>query len=87
MLLPLPRGDTLQSMSKVSVADVLELSISERIQLVEDIWDSIAAVSQSVSLTPAQRDELDRRLEDYRRHPGEGSPWDEVRNRILAGGR
>ena len=74
-------------MSKVSVADVLELSISERIQLVEDIWDSIANVPQSVPLTAAQREELDRRLEDYRQHPDEGSPWEEVRSRILAGGR
>ena len=74
-------------MSKVSVADVLELSISERIQLVGDIWDSIATVPQSVSLTPAQREELDRRLDDYRQHPGEDSPWEEVRSRILAGGR
>jgi putative addiction module component (TIGR02574 family) len=73
-------------MSKVSVADALELSISERIPLVEDIWDSIATVPQSVSLTPAQREELDRRLEDYRQHPGEGSPWEEVRIRILSEG-
>lgn len=74
-------------MSKVSVADTLELSISERIQLVEDIWDSIASVPQSVALTPAQREELDRRIEDYRQHPEEGSPWEEARLRILAGGR
>ena len=74
-------------MSKVSVADLLELSISERIQLVEDIWDSIASIPQSVPLTAAQRDELDRRLEDYRQHPDDGSPWEEVRSRILAGGR
>jgi putative addiction module component (TIGR02574 family) len=73
-------------MSKVSAADALGLSIPERIQLVRDIWDSIAAVPQPVSLTPAQREELDRRLEDYRQHPGEGSPWEEVRSRILAGG-
>ena len=72
-------------MSKVSVADVLDLSISERIQLVEDIWDSIASIPQSVPLTPGQRAELDRRLEDYRQRPDEGSPWEEVRSRILAG--
>ena len=74
-------------MSKVSVADALKLSISDRIQLVGDIWDSIATVPESVSLTAAQREELDRRLEDYRQHPDEGSPWEEVRSRILAGGR
>jgi len=70
-------------MSKVSVADVLQLSVSERIQLVGDIWDSIAAVPEQVPLTPAQREELDRRLEDYHQHPDEGSPWEEVRSRIL----
>ena len=74
---------TIPSMSKFSLADVLELSVPERIQLVEDIWDSIAAVPQSVSLTKAQCEELDRRLEDYRAHPEEGSPWEEVKARIL----
>lgn len=70
-------------MSKVSLADVLELSLPERIQLVEDIWDSIAAIPQPLPLTEAQRDELDRRLEHYREHPEDGSPWEEVKSRIL----
>lgn len=70
-------------MSKVNLADVLELSVPERIQLVEDIWDSIAAIPQSVPLTEAQRTELDRRLEDCRLHPEDGSPWEQVRKRIL----
>jgi putative addiction module component (TIGR02574 family) len=70
-------------MSKFSLADVLELSVSERIKLVEDIWDSIAEVPQSVSLTTAQREELDRRLEDYKAHPDDGSPWETVKSRIL----
>jgi putative addiction module component (TIGR02574 family) len=70
-------------MSKVSLADVLELSLPERIQLVEDIWDSIAAIPQPMPLTQAQREELDRRLEDYRQHPEDGSPWEKVKSRIL----
>jgi putative addiction module component (TIGR02574 family) len=70
-------------MSKVSMADVLELSVPERIQLVEDIWDSIATVPRPIPLTDAQCEELDRRLEDYRQHPDEGSPWEEVKSRIL----
>lgn len=70
-------------MSKVSLADVLELSLPERIQLVEDIWDSIAAIPQPLPLSEAQRGELDRRLEDYRQHPKDGSPWEEVKTRIL----
>ena len=74
-------------MNKVSVADVLQLSIPERIRLVEDIWDSIASVPEQITLSPAQREELDRRLQDYREHPSEGSPWEEVRSRLLANGQ
>jgi len=60
------------------MADVLELSLAERIQLVEDIWDSIASVPNAVSLTDAQRQELDRRLEAARKDPEAGSPWEDV---------
>ncbi|MBM4038777.1 MAG: addiction module protein [Planctomycetes bacterium] len=67
----------------VSLADVLNLSVAERIQLVEDIWDSIAAVPESVPLTDAQREELDCRLDAYHRDPAAGAPWEEVRERIL----
>ena len=42
-----------------------ELPIDKRIQLVEDLWDSIAADGEAVSLSDEQRAELDRRLDDY----------------------
>ena len=62
--------------------DILELSVEERIQMVEDIWDSIAAVPEAVSLSEEQKKELDRRLGAYHRNPDAGSPWIEVRKRI-----
>ena len=65
-------------------ADILELSVAERIQLVEDIWDSIAAVPESVPLSEEQKIELDRRLEAYHQNPDAGSPWGEVKQRIHA---
>jgi putative addiction module component (TIGR02574 family) len=52
--------------------DILQLSVSERIQLAEDIWDSIAANPESLPLTDAERQELDRRLESFARNPDEG---------------
>lgn len=63
-------------------ADILKLSISERIQLVQDIWDSIAEVPDSVLLTDEQKAELDRRLEAYHIDPNAGSPWSVVRERF-----
>ena len=50
-------------------SDILRLSISERIQLVQDIWDSIAEVPDSVLLTDEQKAELDRRLDAYHKAP------------------
>lgn len=41
------------------------IPISERIQLVEDIWDSIAADQEMLSITDEQRAELDSRLDAY----------------------
>ena len=63
-------------------ADILALSVEERIQMVEDIWDSIAAVPEAVLLSEEQKKELDCRLEAYHQNPDAGSPWIEVRERI-----
>jgi len=70
------------AMNTLTKADVLSLSVPERIQLVEDIWDSIAEVPEEVGLTEEQKAELDRRLDAYHRNPDEGSPWGLVRERI-----
>ena len=69
-------------MSTLAIADILRLSVSERIQLVEDIWDSVAEVPESVPLTEVEKAELDRRLDAYHQNPKEGSPWGMVRDRI-----
>ena len=47
------------------LGNLRELPIDKRIQLVEDLWDSIAADGGAVSLSDEQRTELDRRLDDY----------------------
>ena len=72
-------------MEKITISDLLELSISERIQLVGDLWDSIATVPEAVSLTEAQKQELDRRLDAYHKNPDAGSPWESVKERIRKG--
>lgn len=62
--------------------ELFSLSIPERIQLVEDIWDSIAVHPEMVELTPQIRDELDKRLEEHEQNPDDVSTWDEVRARL-----
>ena len=59
-----------------------DLTLEERIKLVEDIWDSIAAEQESLPLTSEQRRELDRRLERYRVDGDRGAPAGESIERI-----
>ena len=54
------------------------LSISERIRLVEEIWDTIAEENEAFELTEAQKRELDRRLASAGNDPGQGRTWDEI---------
>lgn len=60
-----------------------KLSISDRILLVEEIWDTIAEENQAFELTDAQKRELDRRLELARANPGQGRTWDEIKAEFM----
>jgi putative addiction module component (TIGR02574 family) len=54
------------------LTDIERLSLTERIQLVQDIWDGIAAAPEQLPVTEAQQQELDRRLDAYQRNPQGG---------------
>jgi len=71
-------------MENIKVTDTLKLSIPERIQLVEDIWDTIASETESIELTDNEKKIIDERLEAYHKNPDEGSPWDDVYKRIVS---
>ena len=64
------------------LTDILQMSVAERIQLAEDIWDSIAAVPDALPLTDTERQELDHRLQLHAQNPDEGIPWDELKDRL-----
>ncbi|GAA5137959.1 addiction module protein [Alloalcanivorax gelatiniphagus] len=65
---------------------IRDLPVDQRLRLVEDLWDSIAADQGNVELTAAHRQELDRRLDAYRQDPLPGADMlevlDRVRNRL-----
>lgn len=69
-------------MKSSSIVEYVKLSVPERIQLVEDIWDSIAEIPEELPLTARQQEELDRRFISYRSNPEEGRPWEYVRETI-----
>jgi putative addiction module component (TIGR02574 family) len=67
--------------------DFRALSVAERLQLVEDLWDSIATKSPDKALpaTPELAAELDRRRAEHEAEPTTAIPWDQARARILRG--
>ena len=65
-------------MSPAQIEELLNLSVEERIELVEAIWDSIAEHPESLPVTDAQRHELDRRLSEHLTDPSAARPWLEV---------
>ncbi|MDP2644420.1 MAG: addiction module protein [Desulfobacterales bacterium] len=73
-------------MKQITATDALALSIPERIQLVEDIWDTIATEPEAVEFTEDEKRIIDERLEAYHRNPDLGSPWEDVYKRIVAKG-
>lgn len=70
-------------MSRVHLAEILELPVTERVKIVQAIWDSVCEVPEPFPLSRAERAKLDQRLEAYRRDPEVTSPWSEVKERIL----
>ena len=67
--------------------NIASLTPEERLDLREELWDSVGSASEAIPLTGAQRAELDRRLDDLEREGPVGIPWDEVLGRIRGRGR
>lgn len=59
-----------------------QMTQAERILYVQDLWDRIAADAADSPLTPAQAAEIDRRLDDHRKHPETSIPWEVTREQI-----
>ena len=69
-------------MSRSLLAQAAKLSVSERIELAEAIWDTVGTDLGSVPIPESHKAELDRRLKDLEDDPDAGSPWEEVRARL-----
>ena len=61
---------------------VFDLSPSEKLQLVEDLWDDLAATPEVVPVHDWQKDELARRKANLLRNPASALSWQEVQRRV-----
>lgn len=65
-------------------APFLKLGRAERLQLVEDLWESLAQDGAAMPVSDEQRDELRRRKERFRQHPESGLSWEQVKSQARA---
>jgi putative addiction module component (TIGR02574 family) len=64
--------------------ELRSLPISERVQLVEDLWDSIAQDASEITLGQDQIDLLDKRLDAADKDPRAGTHWEVAKQRIIS---
>jgi putative addiction module component (TIGR02574 family) len=65
-------------------APIFKLGLAERLQLVEDLWDSIVREDAALAVSDSKRDELRRRKDRYSRDPSSAVTWDHVKKRARA---
>ena len=61
---------------------VFDLSPSEKLQLVEDLWDDLAATPEAVPVHDWQKDELARRKANLLSNPASALSWEEIQRRV-----
>ena len=65
-----------------STLSIFDLSPSEKLQLVEDLWDDLAATPADIPIADWQIEELNRRKANLMSNPASGLSWDEVKRRV-----
>ncbi|HEY1121243.1 MAG TPA: addiction module protein [Haloferula sp.] len=65
---------------KTEFAELFKLSRAERIELVEDLWDSLAEEDAQEEISEEKRNELAARRDKFRSDPETGLSWDQVKD-------
>ncbi|NJD20731.1 MAG: addiction module protein [Gemmatimonadetes bacterium] len=69
-------------MVKIDMEGIRRLSVAERVQLAQDIWDTLEPTAEDLPLTEEQEAILDRRLAEHRADPTSAIPWETVKARL-----
>lgn len=67
-----------------TLTELTSLPVTDRLRVVESLWDSIES-DTPVSLSPEQRDEINRRIVAHQANPDDLITWDQVLDRLRAG--
>lgn len=69
--------------SQLTPGDLRQLSVADRLRLIEDVWDSLREHPETLEVPNWHRAELDARLQAHSNDPSAARPWGEVKTEIL----
>ena len=70
-------------MNSLLSEQIMPLTVAERLQLIEEIWNSISNHESEIALTSAQQEEIERRLESYTDIKNQGKSWQEIKQKFV----
>jgi putative addiction module component (TIGR02574 family) len=82
MRLAPPEREAENAAMSIMRTEIRSLSVTDRLRLLEEIWDSLAETPEAIPVTDAQRKELARRRRAHARNPSTAKSWAEVRARL-----
>jgi putative addiction module component (TIGR02574 family) len=71
-------------MNKALLDELMQLTPAERLELAQELWDSVPDETDDFELTPEQKTELDRRMAEHERDPSRAIPLEEFLSRLRA---
>ena len=71
-------------MSRSPLDEILELPTAQRVEIAQEIWESVFEHPDDVFHTSAQKEELERRWRAFEENPDEGEPWEDVKQSLLS---
>jgi putative addiction module component (TIGR02574 family) len=66
----------------LATLSIFDLSPSEKLQLVEDLWDDLAAGPMEIPIYNWQKEELKSRRANLEKNPASGLTWEQVKRRV-----
>jgi putative addiction module component (TIGR02574 family) len=84
---PILRELSIGAWMNPEMKSVFGLSPAEKLQLVEDLWDDLAATPEAVLVHDLHKQELARRKANLLRNPDSGLAWEEIKRRVRRHGR
>ncbi|GAB4300990.1 MAG: hypothetical protein Fur0025_40950 [Oscillatoriaceae cyanobacterium] len=70
-------------MNSLLSEQILSLTVTEKLQLIAEIWDSVVIQAEQIPLSQSQKQELERRLSSYQELENQGDDWKNVKTRII----